>query len=198
MGSSLVQRSEWLAFEVDDPVPVIGDEDLSEVVVAVDTGDDWRVRERLEDRQLGGDRGSEVMDETPGLPRGDLDGAYQLALGRPAPGPELDPGSLPGSEFGDSPPIPERDVETRGQGAELGGDFGGEFDADLPRREEPGSQRFGDRLVRVRTIGNEGLGHGECRGTTGSRDDLGIRGEGRNRGKAGRFGQESEKLELRI
>jgi hypothetical protein len=187
-----------LALEVDHAVPVAGDQDLAQVVVAVDPRQQRRAREGLEDGEFRGDRRREAAQGPTRLARRHVHRADQLALCRPRPRAQLVAGRLPRFEFRDATRVGQGRVHRRGQGAQLGGHLGGEFDADLPGGQQPAGQRFGDRLVRVDPVGHEGLDDGHGRGTGRGRDDLRVAGQRRDGGKPRDFGQEGDELELGI
>jgi hypothetical protein len=60
---TFLEGAQRLALEIDDPVAVGTDEHLAQVVVAVDPREPRRRTERLEDRELRGDRGGTVVQQ---------------------------------------------------------------------------------------------------------------------------------------
>ena len=81
---------------------------------------------------------------------------------------------------------------------EVGRDLGRELDAHLARGEQPGGQGLGDRFVRIRPIGDEGLGDGDGGDAVAGGDDLGVAGERRDRREPGLLGEIGHELEFRV
>ena len=178
--ATLLERSSRLALEVDDPEAVGRDQHLAEVVVAMDPGEQRRAGECLEDGELRRDPRRQVAQaRRPASPGDDVDRARQLGPRRAAPATRTRRGSRPWLEIRHPSRVGERGVQAGGQRPKVGGDLGREFDADLARREEPGGQRLGDRLVGVGGVGDERLGDGDRRRSGVDRDHLGEAGERR-------------------
>ena len=89
-------------------------------------------------------------------------------------------------------------MEARAERADVGGDLGRELHADAARREQPVGQRLGERLVRVRGVGDERLEQRDGCRLARARHDLGVARERRDGGEAGLLGQVRHQLEVRV
>ena len=97
---SFLDRPERIAFEVDDPIAVIRDEDLAEVIVGMDPGQQRKRRRRLEGFERLGDPRRQVAKERGRVARDDLGGAGQSSASGSGPRLELRPGRVPWFQVG--------------------------------------------------------------------------------------------------
>ena len=190
---TLVGRAQRLALEVDDAIAVGGDEHLAQVVVPWIRVSSGARRERVEDRERLGDPRRELAEQRARPPRRSTSSALDRAASRRVrrTSAEARRGSRPvARSSGTSRARREGRVQPGRERPEVGGDLGRELDAHLARREQPGGQRLGDRLVDIRAVGDEGLGDGDGGDAVAGRDDLGVAGQRRDRREPGLLGQD--------
>ena len=76
--------------------------------------------------------------------------------------------------------------------------LGRELDPDLARRQDPGGERLGDRLVGVGAVGDERLGDRDGRGAVTRRDHLREPGQRRHGRETRLLGQVGRQLQVRV
>ena len=140
--TTLFRGAERLAFEVDDPEAIGGDEDLAQVIVAVGADDLRCGRQGVEDGEGFSDPWREVAERFARLARRDVESRLEVLVGRPGPRPDLVPGRLARRHLRQSVSVGEGRMQPGRQRADISGQLGGEFQADLPRGQQPARERL--------------------------------------------------------
>jgi hypothetical protein len=198
MGTPFVERPCRLALEVDDPVAVGCEQDLAQVVVAVDPGQHGRAGQRLEVRQLVGDRRRQLAQGAADVVRGDGQGPLELGRRIGRPGTSFGRGRVARLELGRAIGGGQCRVHGRRERSDVGRDLGRELDRDLPRREDPRRERLRHRLVEIRPVDHVRLS--DCRGggAVACRDDLRESRQRRDGREPRLLGQVGGQLEVRV
>ena len=171
-----------IPFEVHDPVAIGRDEDLAEVVVGMDPGDEGHRYGCLEETERLHDPGCKCVQDGRGLAADEIHGLGKTGTSRPPPRPDLCTRRVARFQVGDPVRRREGRVQARCERPQVRGNIRRLVHPDLGRVQHPAGERLRKPLVGIRPSRDKGLGKSDRLRPVRDRHQFSEPGQRRDRG----------------